>query len=52
MKIGFLGFLQALLIVAKMVGFIAASWWVVFIPMYISFVIGILIVILAVLAAR
>jgi hypothetical protein len=36
-NISFLGLLQTALIVLKIMGYITASWWVVFAPMWVPF---------------
>ena len=42
MKIGFFGLLQVIFIVLKIIGQIDWSWWLVFVPFYIWFVLYIL----------
>jgi len=47
----FLWFLLAILIVLKLVGVIAISWWLVFIPAYILAALGAVVIILAIVAS-
>lgn len=51
MKIGFIGILQILLIVLKLMSLITISWWAVFIPAYIALVIGAVLATLFVMVA-
>ena len=44
MKIGFFGLLQLVFIVLKVIGQIDWSWWLVFIPFYIWFVIVVFVI--------
>lgn len=50
MKIGFLGLLTLIFVIAKIAGYITWSWWLVFSPVFIFLIIVAIIIALAVLA--
>lgn len=50
MKLGFLSALTLIFVVAKLFGVITWSWWLVFLPAIISFVIGFILIALVVVA--
>jgi hypothetical protein len=49
---GFLGFLTLVLLVLKLVGVIAVSWFVVFLPLILGFVLWLLIIAIGALITR